>query len=64
MAQKNFTGWPEYRRREKTPPAHAVEPSRIGPAPTPPEKSRGTLSYLKRTFAFAAWWRPVFGGEF
>ncbi len=48
-----MTGGAESRRRKKTPPALAVEPSRIGPALPPPEKSRVTLFYLKRNFAFA-----------
>jgi hypothetical protein len=54
MAQKNFTGWAEYRRRRKTTPAHAAWPSRVGPAPAPPEKSLGDLFYLKRNFNIAA----------
>lgn len=55
MSQKNFTGWPEYRRRQKNPPAHAAGPSRIGLAPLPPQKTRGgDLFYLKRNFNIAA----------
>lgn len=41
MSQKNFTGWAEYRRRQKTPPAHAAGTSRLGLAPLPPEISLG-----------------------
>ncbi len=65
MAQKNFTGWAEYRRRRKTPPAHAAGPSRVGLAPLPPRKfAGGDLFYLKRTFNIAARWRPIFWDEF
>ncbi len=65
MAQKNFAGWAEYRRRRKTQPALAVGSSRVGLAPHPPQKSRGvTLFYLKRTFAFCAWRGVNFWGEF
>ena len=49
MPQKFFTGCPEYRRREKTPPALAVVPSRIGPAPLPPQKVVGGDSILFKT---------------
>lgn len=64
MPKKFVTGWAEYHRREKTPPAHAGGSSRIGPAPHSPGKVAGTLFYLKWTFAYVVWRGAVFGGEF
>lgn len=51
MSQKIFTGCPEYRRREKTLPAHAVVPSRVGPAPPrSPGKVAGDSILFKTDF--------------
>jgi hypothetical protein len=66
MAQKNFTGWAEYRRREKTPPAHAVGSSRVGPAPHSPRKVAGDSILFKTDFCIRRMTWAVFwgGGSF
>jgi hypothetical protein len=53
IAQNFFRGWAEYRRAQKTSPAHAAGSSRGSLAPLPPQKIRGrNLFYFKESFTF------------